>query len=611
MPARHDQVKFVTGDSKPADHGPSARKEGRRSLQPLLTLKPYIFKHRRMIALALMAVVVSALAMLAVPMAVRRMIDFGFGDRDNRFINQYFVMLIIIGLVISVASSARFYLVNWLGERVVADLRADVFAHMTTLGPAFFDKTHSAEIMSRLTADTTLIKSASGSSISQAIRNAIMLVGALAMMFVTSVRLSTLVLVAIPLIVLPLMGYGRVVRRLTRAAQDTLAASSTYAAENLQAVRTMQAFTNERTVKARFSNSVERSFDAVLGRLRARAGLTALAMFLVVASVVGVLWFGAKLVIGGEMTGGRLSQFVLYALFAGAALAELAEVWGEVSTAAGAAERLAELLAVEPEIQSPPRPQLLPAPTRGELRFEDVRFAYSARSETPALDGVSFVVKPGETVALVGPSGAGKSTILNLILRFHDPQSGAICLDGVAIKDAALDEVRSRMALVPQEIALFADTVAENIRYGNSDAALSNVKAAAEAAQADSFIAKLPSGYDTLLGERGITLSGGQRQRIAIARAILRNAPVLLLDEATSALDAESELLVQAALESVMRDRTTVVIAHRLATIQKADRILVLDHGRIVDQGTHAQLIRAGGLYARLAELQFSLEAAQ
>ncbi len=609
MSARQDQARPVPPAARSA--GETADDKARRSLRPLLTLRPYIFKHRRMIALALVALTVSAGAMLALPTAVRRMIDFGFAERDGQFITQYFVMLIAIGLVVSIASSARFYLVNWLGERVVSDLKTDVFRHMTALGPAFFDKTHSAEIMSRLTADTTLIKSASGSSISQAIRNTIMLIGALVMMFFTSTRLSMLVLVAIPVIVLPLMAYGRVVRRLSRKAQDTLAESSTYAAENLTAVRTMQAFTTERTVTQRFQTSVDRAFDATLGRLRARAGLTGLALFLVVTSVVGVLWFGATLVIKGEMTGGHLSQFILYALFAGAALAELAEVWGEVMTASGAAERLAELLAVVPEIKSPPNPLPLPKPTAGELRFEDVRFSYPSRLETAALDGVSFIVRPGETVALVGPSGAGKSTVLNLILRFHDPQSGAIRLDGVSVKDADLFEVRSRMALVPQEIALFADTVVENIRYGNPDASLADVKAAAEAAQADGFIRGLPKGYDTLLGERGITLSGGQRQRIAIARAILRDAPILLLDEATSALDAENELQVQAALERVMTDRTTVVIAHRLATIQKADRILVLDHGRIVEQGTHTQLLRAGGLYTRLAELQFSLEAAQ
>jgi ATP-binding cassette, subfamily B, bacterial len=595
----------------PAPKGQDGDEKRSKSLRPLKMLQPYILRHPRMLALAGTALVVSAIAMLAVPMAVRRMIDFGFADRIGGFINQYFIMLILIGLIISCASSARFFLVNWLGERVVADVRADVFRHLSNLGPAFYDRTHSGEIMSRLTADTTLIKSASGSTISQAIRNVIMLVGALIMMFITSWGLSLLVLVAIPLIVAPFLITGRMVRRLSRRAQDTLAQSSAYAAENLAAVRTMQAFTHEKAVSDRYAKAVALSFDAVVERLKSRALLTGLTFFLVVTSIVGVLWVGATQVVAGDMTGGRLLQFVLYALFAGAAVAELAEVWGEVSQAAGATERLAELLSAVPQIQSPANPVALPVPARGEISFDNVTFAYPSRPETSALNGISFTVKPGETVALVGPSGAGKSTVLNLILRFYDPQSGHVRLDGVKLPEGGLEAVRGRMALVPQEIALFADTVEENIRYGHADASAADVRAAAEAAQADGFIKALPDGYATMLGERGVTLSGGQRQRIAIARAILRNAPVLLLDEATSALDAESEGLVQKALERVMRNRTTVVIAHRLATIQRANRILVLEDGRIVEEGTHQQLLRAGGVYARLAELQFSLEAAQ
>jgi ATP-binding cassette, subfamily B, bacterial len=580
----------------------------RKSVRPLMAIAPYVLRYRGMLGLAGLAMLISAIAMLVLPTAIRRMIDFGFAGRDGGFINQYFSMMILIGLIVAIASSSRFYLVNWLGERVVSDVRTDVFRHLSTLGPAFFEKTHSGELMSRLSADTTLIKSASGSTISQAVRNMIMLIGALGMMFFTSYRLSLIVLGVIPLIVLPLIGYGRVVRRLSRKAQDELAEASAYAAENLGAVRTMQAFGHEGYVVGRFSRAVESAFDASRVRLKARAGLTGGALFLIVASIVGVLWYGASLVVTGEMTGGTLSQFVLYAVFAGAALGELSEVWGEVSQAAGAAERLTELLAVVPEIQSPPHPVALPTPAKGEIVFDDVRFAYPSRPDTNALDAVSFKVATGETVAIVGPSGAGKSTILNLILRFYDVSAGAVRVDGVAVGSADVAELRRRMALVPQEVALFADTVAENIRYGTPDASDEQVEAAATKAQADGFIQALPLGYATRLGERGVTLSGGQRQRIALARAILRDAPILLLDEATSALDAENEVLVQKALDGVMAGRTTIVIAHRLSTIQKADRILVLDKGRIVETGTHATLSKAGGLYARLAELQFGLE---
>jgi ATP-binding cassette, subfamily B, bacterial len=586
-------------------------RKSRASLRPLLALWPYVAKHPTTLALAGVALVVSATATLAIPMAVRRMIDLGFGSKDGLFIDRYFAMLIVIGLILALASAARFYYVNWLGERVVADLRSDIFRHIAGLGPAFFERTHSGEVMSRLTADTTQIKAVAGSSLSQALRSVIMLVGALIMMFVTSVHLSFLVLLAIPLIVVPLITIGRWVRRLSRRAQDTLAEASAYAAENLSAVRTMQAFAHEGAASKRYRSAVELSFDAAKERMKARAVLTALAMFLVVASVTGVLWFGAATVIDGGMTAGRLGQFVLYAVFAAAAFAQVSEVWGEVSQAAGAAERLAELLAVEPEIRSPAHPVPLPVPARGEIEFKAVRFAYPDRAKVAALNGVSFRVRPGETVALVGPSGAGKTTLFNLLLRFFDPSTGEIRIDGVRTCDADLEALRARMGLVPQDVALFADTIAENIRYGAPDASIAAVRLAAVAAQADEFIRALPDGYDTRLGERGITLSGGQRQRIALARALLKDAPILLLDEATSALDAESEALVQRALERVMKGRTTLVIAHRLATVQKANRILVLDKGHIVEEGTHAELVANGGLYGRIAEMQFAAEAAE
>ncbi|PPD28160.1 MAG: ABC transporter [Hyphomicrobium sp.] len=577
----------------------------RRSLKPLLALKPYLMVYPGVLAGAAIALVVSAGAMLVMPIAVRRMIDNGFGASSGQFIDRYFAVLIAIGTVLAVAAAFRFYFVNWLGERVVSDLRRDVFQHLSLLGPAFFEKTHSGEVMSRLTADTTQLKSVAGSTLSQALRNTIMLIGALGMMFVTSAWLSALVLIAIPAIVLPLMAYGRSVQKLSRRAQDTLAEASAYAGENLQAVRTMQAFRHEGAVVRRFADAVERSFDAAKDRLKARALLTAVAMILVFASVVGVLWIGASSVVKGEMTGGTLSQFVLYALFAGGALAELAEVWGEIAQGAGAAERLVELKSLVPEIQSPERPLTMPEPPRGEISFEAVTFRYPSRPEASALDAVSFRVKPGETVAVVGPSGAGKTTIFNLLLRFYDPASGVVRIDGVAVSDASLDALRGRLSLVPQDVALFADSVSENIRYGSPSASDADVKRAAQAAQADEFITALPGGYETRLGERGVTLSGGQRQRIAVARAILKNAPILLLDEATSALDAENEILVQRALEGVMKGRTTIVIAHRLATVLKADRILVMDQGRIVAEGTHSELVAKGGLYGRLAQLQF------
>jgi ATP-binding cassette subfamily B protein len=582
-----------------------------RQLQPLLALWPYIWRHRGMVAMAAMGLVLSAAAMLVVPVAVRRMIDHGFSGADGGFVDKYFIMLIVIGLVLAAASAARMYAVNWLGERVVADLRAEVFRHLAKLGPAFFETAHSGDMMSRLTADTTQIKSAAGAALSQALRNTIMLVGAFIMMLITSPALSALALAAIPAVVFPLLASGRSVQRLSRTAQDRLADASAYAADNLGAARVMAAFNQEKAVSDRFAAAVERAFGAARHRLVARAWLTAMAIFLVVASVAGVLWFGSRLVISGDMTGGRLGQFILYAVFAATSMASLAEVWGELAQAAGATERLLELLATKPDVKAPREPKPLPEPPAGRVSFHGVQFTYPSRAGVSALKGVTFEVEPGETVALVGPSGAGKSTIFNLILRFYDPQLGTVMVDGVSVADADLTTLRSRIALVPQEIALFDDTILENIRYGRSNATDADVRHAATVAQADSFISALPDGYGTRLGERGVALSGGQRQRIALARAVLRDAPILLLDEATSALDAESEIAVQRALEKIMQGRTTLVIAHRLATVQRATRILVLDQGQIVQQGSHSELLRQGGLYARLADLQFGMDAAQ
>ena len=610
-------MQLVNAKSDPKDQReqaftPQAEREVKRaSLKPLLALKPNLLRHKGMLAAAFVALIVSAGATLAVPMAVRRMIDLGFSGIEPDLIDKYFTTLVGIGLILALASAARFYCVNWLGERVVADIRRDVFKHLTGLSPAFYEVSHSGEVMSRLTADTTQIKAAASTVISQALRNLLLLIGATVMMVVTSPKLSLAVLIAIPVIVVPLVAYGRSVRALSRRAQDTLAQASAYASESLAQVRVLQAFTHEKAAAVRFGEAVERSFGAADARVKARAGLTAIAIFLTFASVVGVLWYGAQDVLSGIMTGGRLSQFVLYALLAAASMGELSEVWGEISQATGAAERLGELVQVRSEIKSPTRPKALPVPPRGEVAFRDVSFSYPLRPETSALSQVSFRIAPGERVALVGPSGAGKTTIFALLLRFYDPNRGTVEVDGVPANEAELAALRARFALVPQETALFADTVAANIAYGAEKAGRSEIEAAAKAAFAHDFIAALPQGYETMLGEGGVTLSAGQRQRIAIARAVLRKAPILLLDEATSALDSESETLVQRALEKIMEGRTTLVIAHRLATVIRADRILVFDHGRLVEEGTHQTLIDRGGVYARLAELQFAPDAAE
>ncbi|WP_315742478.1 MULTISPECIES: ABC transporter transmembrane domain-containing protein [unclassified Bradyrhizobium] len=579
---------------------------GRRSkLRPLLALSPYIARYRGRAILALIALTVAALTTLLVPVAVRRMIDFGFTPRGISLINDYFSVMIAVVAVLALASASRYYLVMTIGERIVADLRRDVFAHLMSLSPAFFDSARSGELISRLTADTTQIKSAAGASVSIALRNVLMFVGATAMMVITSPKLSGFVLLAIPLIVLPLVAFGRWVRRLSRNAQDTLAEASAYASELVGAIRTVQAYTSERLAGDRFGREVEQAYEAARVSTKARAVLTAIIIFIVFSSVVAILWIGSHDVLAGHISAGRLGQFVLYAAFAAAGLGQLSEVWGEVSAASGAAERLFELLHVRPEIAAPAAPRALPEPPRGDLSFNHVSFAYPARPDVRAINDVSFEIKAGEKVAIVGPSGAGKSTLFHLLLRFYDPVSGRIALDSVPVRDADPRKVRERIALVPQEPAVFAASARENIRFGRPEASDAEVERAAELAHASEFIRRLPEGFETPLGERGVTLSGGQRQRIAIARAILRNAPLLLLDEATSALDAESETLVQTALEELMRGRTTLVIAHRLATVLSCDRILVMEQGRIVEQGTHASLVAANGLYARLARLQF------
>jgi ATP-binding cassette, subfamily B, bacterial len=576
-----------------------------RKLRPLLALLSYVARYRMRAIAALLALLTAAIATLVVPIAVRRMVDFGFSRESATLIDSYFSVMIGIVAVLALASAARFYLVTTLGERIVADLREDVFGHLVSLSPAYFDAAKSGELLSRLTADTTQIKAAVGASISIALRNLVLFVGGAIMMVVTSPRLSAFVLAAIPVIVLPLYGFGRAVRRRSRAAQDTLADASAYAGELIGAVRVLQAFTNEQLANSRFRAAVERAFIAARDSISARAILTAIAIFLVFASVVVVLWVGAQDVLSGRLSGGRLSQFVLYAVLAAAGLGQLSEVWGEVSQASGSAERLFEILDVRSAIVPPAKPLALPQPPRGEVAFANVGFAYPSRPENLVLDCVSFEIKRGEKVAIVGPSGAGKSTIFHLILRFYDPTSGVIRFDGARLGEVDPQALRARIALVPQDAVIFAASVRVNIRFGRPHASDAEVERAADLALASEFISRLPQKFETLLGERGVTLSGGQRQRIAIARAILREAPLLLLDEATSSLDAESETLVKAALEHLMQDRTTLVIAHRLATVLSCDRILVMEAGQIVEQGTHGKLVAAGGLYARLARLQF------
>ncbi len=602
-PPRHD-VEPSQASSIEAQLTEAPAKRGAR-LRPLLALAPYVARYRGRALLALIALTVAAITTLAVPIAVRRVIDFGFSPQGIALINSYFGVMIAVVAVLAGASASRYYLVMTIGERIVADLRRDVFAHLMSLSPAFFDSARSGELISRLTADTTQLKSAVGASVSIALRNLMLFVGATAMMVITSPRLSGFVLLAIPVIVIPLVAFGRWVRRLSRNAQDTLAEATAYASELVGAIRTVQAYTSERLANARFGGEVEQAYEAARTSTQARAVLTAIIIFIVFASVVGILWIGSHDVLTGSISPGRLSQFVLYAAFAAAALGQLSEVWGEVSAASGASERLFEILRVKSAIAAPSSPQAMPVPARGDVGFENVSFAYPTRPDTSAVDCVSLAVRAGEKVAIVGPSGAGKSTLFHLLLRFYDPASGAISFDGVRINAADPREVRSRIALVPQESVVFAATARENIRFGRPDATDSEVERAADLAHASEFIRRLPGGFEAQLGERGVTLSGGQRQRIAIARAILRDAPLLLLDEATSSLDAESETLVQTALEELMRHRTTLVIAHRLATVLSCDRIMVLDQGRIVEQGTHASLVAANGLYARLARLQF------
>jgi ATP-binding cassette subfamily B protein len=572
-------------------------------------LLPFLAPHRWLLAGALAALLVAAAAMLALPLALRQLIDHGLAANNIGVINRYFAGFLAAAVVFGVFAALRFYLVTWLGERVVADLREAVYRRIVRMDPTFFEITRTGEVLSRLTADTTLVQAIAGVNLSITLRSVLNLIGALAMLALTSAKLMAVILVLIPLVIGPLIIVGRRVRRLSRTAQDRIADTSSLVDESLNAIQTVQAFTLEELQSRRYAEAVERSFEAAIRRSRVRAALTAIGTMLVFGGITYVLWLGAQAVLAHQLTSGQLSQFLVYAAIVATSAAALTEMWGEMQRAAGAMERLAELLEAQPVIVAPAEPISLPARVRGNIEFERVCFRYPSRQEVLALADFTLDVRRGETVAVVGPSGAGKSTSFQLLLRFYDPESGVIRIDGCDISRLRPEDLRRQIGFVPQDTVLFGASARENIGYGRPGASDAQIEAAARAAAADDFLRALPAGYDTFLGERGTRLSGGQRQRIAIARAVLKDPPILLLDEATSALDAESERLVQAALGELMRGRTTLVIAHRLATVLKADRIAVLDAGRVVAVGSHVQLMRESPLYARLAALQFNAAA--
>jgi ATP-binding cassette subfamily B protein len=589
-----------------ADSGADIRNRDKsKRVGALGELWPFMRPYRKLLIAAISALVVTAAVALVLPLAVRRVVD-NFGISDGALLDRYFAGALFIAALLALGTGLRYLLVTRLGERVVADIRKAVFDRVIGMSPAFFERLMTGEVLSRITTDTTLILSVIGSSVSIALRNLLLFAGGLVMMLATSPKLSGLVLLVVPLVIVPILFLGRRMRVLSRENQDWIANSSGNASEALLSVQTVQAFTHEHESRAQFADVTEASYDAARRRVNTRALMTVIVIFLVFTGVVGVLWIGARDVRAGDMTPGSLVQFLIYAVMVAGAVAALSEIWGELQRAAGATERLVDLLQADDPVTDLAAPRPVPRPVKGEIVFDAVRFAYPARPGIPALDDVSLTIRAGETVALVGPSGAGKTSIIQLIQRFYDPDAGRITLDGVSLADMSRHDFRRELSLVPQDPVIFAASARDNIRFGRLDATAAEIEAAARAANAHAFITGLPEGYDTYVGERGVMLSGGQKQRIAIARAILRDAPVLLLDEATSALDAESEHAVQAAVEAMARSRTTIIVAHRLATVKRADRIVVLDAGRIVAQGTHDSLVAENGLYARLARLQFT-----